>query len=123
MQTANAVLRLNRGTEVPLKGLTPAEMVILHIIHNANVGQDPIHSITDINEIDRSPVEEHKRLRAKYGHLATKKGDKLITLIYPGLSAPLPEDFDDVKTSELQYDGVTVGATDFGTSGGAAITR
>lgn len=45
MQQANARLKISRFTDVPVTGLTPAEQVVLHIIHSANVGEEPIFDI------------------------------------------------------------------------------
>ena len=155
MQVGNARLKISRFTDVPVAGITPAELVILHIIHNANVGEDPVVNIIVEGEaqqvVERTPAvvavgkpgdedyepaspekvvtrprtnaEELRRLRGKYGALANKKGDKIVKLIWPGTDANLPQKFEDVKTNELQYDGTDVGTTDFGTSGGAAISQ
>lgn len=154
MQEASYTLRLSKFQSLPKTGLTPAELVLLHVLHSANVGEDPVIDIkvaeqeasTVVSRTEaipaigvegeagyeaafpekvetrpRTAVEELRRLRSKYGHLRNKKGDNLLKLLWPGLDAKLPQKFEDVKTAELQYDGVEVGTTDFGTSGGAAV--
>lgn len=55
MQTANARLRLNKvGSDVPITGLTPAEALVLHILHQGNNGGstfgEEFEKITDKKE-------------------------------------------------------------------------
>ena len=145
MQLANVRLRLDKqGSDVPLKDVTPAQALVLHLLHQGNNGGSSYGE--DMNKIEitgdaltveatyesgkptkthpRTASEEYKRLFSLYGGLTNKKGDRLLSKVFPDKSnLKMPEKFSDLKWAELSYDGVDVAASDFGTSAGAAITQ
>ena len=102
--------------------VTPAEALLLHIMHQVNNGGSTYGEDMDKIKVKgeakgrdgkaRTSVEEVRRLTSKYGHCVNKRGDKIVKLIWPELSPKLPEKFSDLRWNELQYDGLTVAATD-----------
>lgn len=156
MEIANVRVRLDKvGSDVPVMGCTPAEAIVLHIIHQNNNGgstfgeemdkidilpgeaedvetlipaeRDEKGNVTKAEERimkPRTDVSELNRLKRKYGGLTNKKGDKVLNLIFPDKMNPrLPEKFSDLKWRELAFDGTEVASSDFGTSGGLAISQ
>ena len=147
MEVASARLWLNRGHDVPINGLTPAELILLHVLHKDNVGGDVITDLkvtgkaedVDPNQSDPEPIldkdgkpvmnylnkptfkeppkvartvlGEVRRLKSKYGKLVNKKGDSIISTLYPGATAPqgVPLTFAEVKLNELNYEDVQPG--------------
>jgi hypothetical protein len=132
MEIGTLRLRLNKvGSDIPVTGATPAEAVLLHVLHQCNNGGstfgDEMDKITvegqakDGDSI-RSDVSELRRLKAKYGHCVTKKGDKIIGLLWPGVNVQLPQKFSDLKWAEIQYDGVDMAPLNFATNAPLAAT-
>lgn len=138
MQIADARIRLNKlGSDVPVKGVTPAEAVLLHILHQGNNGgntfgeeMDKIKILGDARGADgqamRTDAEEMRRLMAKYGRCVNKKGTRIIKLIWPELSPKLPKTFAELKWSDIQYDGEDIAALDIASgspiNGGPALS-
>lgn len=157
MEIADVRVRLDKlGSDVPKKDVTPAEALVLHVIHQANNGgstygeeMDKIKVTGEAQEVShvedevrdkkrnlitpakpvfrdepRTDVEELKRLTRKYGNLTNKRGDKILNLIFPDKMNPkLPQAFSDLKWKEISFDGLEIGTTDYGNSGGLAITN
>lgn len=156
MEVANVRVRLDKlGSDVPKTGVTPAEALVLHVLHQANNGGSTFgEDMAKIEVLDgeaetvvvveeakgrpyskefvpaetrahrRTNVEEFRRLASKYGSLTNKKGDKILTLIFPDrLNPKLPEKFSDLNWKEIQFNGLEMGSFDYGTSGGQAITQ
>lgn len=132
MEIANIRLRLNKvGSDVPLNGATPAECLLLHVLHQGNNGGLTFGEKMDNIEIKgeakgadgkvaRTSVEEVRRLTAKYGRCVNKKGDRIIKLIWPDLNPTLPQKFSDLKWAEICYDGTEVAALNYATGAPAA---
>lgn len=111
MQQGTCWLYINRVDSVPLKGITPAELLIIAEMHTKRAGKHPIHGLTPDSdpaqtvELDndgnplpeqthvRTDREEADRLRNKYGHNSEKK--YWFDTLYPGQSPKLPESFAD----------------------------
>lgn len=128
---------------MPKTGVTPAEAIVQHIIHQgknggSTFGEDmdkikvtgtamspgPTKEDPDALEHERTAQEELKRLQAKYGTLTNKKGDKILRLIWPDVINPrLPATFAEIPWKDVSFDGLDVGTFDYGTSNGAAITQ
>lgn len=132
MELANARLRLNKvGSDVPIVGLTPAESLLLHVLHQANNGGstfgedfDKIKIIGEAKTGDkpRTNSEELARLKAKYGHCVTKKGDSIIGLVWPGLNPELPQKFSQLDWKTITFNGVEVAALNYITGQPAVAT-
>lgn len=66
MQTANMRLKLDRGTCIPIEGVTPAEAMVLTIkdtklpSHHNNCGTFPLYGITDIAEAKKLVLDDEK---------------------------------------------------------------
>ena len=148
MQIANVRLRLNKvGSDVPVVGCTPAEALVLHVLHQGNNGgstfgdeMDKINilpgeasiacdepakpavgevgkpgyvaAVPARKERPRTDAEELRRLKRKYGHCVTKKGDSILGKIWPGIDAKLPQKFSDLDYSKLSFDGLEVASLD-----------
>jgi hypothetical protein len=154
MEIADVRVRLDKlGSDVPKSGVTPAEALILHVIHQANNGGSTFGEEMDKIKVTgeaettvittpeegyswqenytpavtkshpRTNVEELKRLQSRYGGLKNKKGDTILSLIWPDKLHPqLPQRFEDIVWKDIQFDGLEVGAVDLA-SGGQLQTR
>lgn len=105
MQLANCwVLLDKRNSNVPLRGVTPAELMILIRDRGAFVGRFPVHNLVILpRESSRTNDVEKERLRAKYGNglhdKNGKRGDMKIAKVdqlYPGEGSVLPQKFEDL---------------------------
>ena len=127
MEIGNARLRLNKvGSDIPVNGITPAEAVVLHILHQGNNGGstygEDMDRITLLGEaksltndkVARTDNEELRRLLGKYP-ATNKKGDKIVKLIWPGADAKLPTTFKSINWSSVSYDGVEVAPVNYAT--------
>lgn len=100
MEIANAWLYLNKlKNDVPIKGLTPAELVFLVKNRQDSVGTFPVHDLQIVGSVKRSTEAEKHRLGQKYGRPAGEKDQTKthIEAMYPGVSAELPETFESTK--------------------------
>ncbi|MEI6482971.1 MAG: hypothetical protein WCO62_06105 [Betaproteobacteria bacterium] len=118
MELANGRLRLNKlGSDVPVSNITPAEALILHIVHQGNNGGstfgEDFEKITVVSNDKRSDNDEVRRLSAKYAQCVNKKGDKLVKLIWPGIAPKLPQKFAELDWKNINYDGVEVSAINY----------
>jgi hypothetical protein len=120
MEIGNCRLRLNKvGSDIPINNVTPAELLVLHVLHQGNNGGssygEDMDKITVTGEakslvnstIARTDNEELRRLLGKYT-AQNKKGDKIVKLIWPGMDVKLPKTFKEIKWSEIEFDGVEV---------------
>jgi hypothetical protein len=118
MEIGTLRLRLNKvGSDVPVTNATPAEAVLLHLLHQGNnggstFGEDmdkiTVTGVAKDGDKVRSDVDELKRLKAKYGHCVNKKGDKIVGLVWAGLNVKLPQTFKELVWADVSYDGVEV---------------
>jgi hypothetical protein len=131
MEIANARLRLNKtGSDVPLTGLTPAEALFLHAIHQGNNGGMTFGENLENNSIKvtgeakvteqgkerkRTDNEELRRLSAKYGHLVTKKGESVVKSLWPGMNVQLPQTFKELNFTDITYDGNNIAPLNYTT--------
>lgn len=105
MQTANIMLSIggDAGNTVFKSGdpgsptaVTTAEIAVLRAIH----GEDAVHDIEPVGDIDRSNREELNRLRSIYGKARVDDGNgtrvPVVNALYPGAAARVHE-----KLSEL----------------------
>lgn len=121
MEIANLRLRLNKiGNDIPVFNATPAEAMVLHIMHQANNGGssfgEDMDKITVLGEEERSNTAEYNRLKAKYGKVMTKKGDSLLSLIFPNkFNLTMPQKFADLDWTQIVYDGQELQAAGIGT--------
>lgn len=112
METANCWLKLNKlGTNTPLRGVTPPEVVLLREMHEHNAGDNPIQGLTLVGETDEAwflsitgdtgmseeertewpgkwtNIQEHQRLLEKYKERNVHK-------VWPGKAVPqFPQTF------------------------------
>lgn len=93
MKVANIGLALFKGHEIHLKGVTPAEVLLLVAEHHTNYGGDPILHLEELKEeVKRTNDEEVSRLMMKYAPAKVKA-------LYQGALPNLPESF--AKAREL----------------------
>lgn len=91
MKTANVHMTLTKeGHDVFLTDVTPAELMLLVAEHHHNVGKDPVISLEELGDEDRTPQDEVRRLRLKYA------GNKIAAL-FPGATPSMPTTFEDAK--------------------------
>lgn len=122
MQVGTLRVRLNKvGSDVPVTSATPAEALVLHILHQQNNGGstygDKMENI-DVakTEIQRTDAEELNRLQSKYGRLKTKEGKSILSMLWPDrLNPKLPQKFSDLKWADIHFDGVEVAAVNYST--------
>ena len=118
MEKATVRVRLNKvGSDVPKVGVTPAEAMILHVLHQANNGGSTFGEDMDKIYMDKDKdgkvidykvdhAAELNRLTALYGGVVTKKGEPILNLVFPDRMNPkLPEKFSDLKWANIQFDG------------------
>jgi len=146
MEQANIRVRLNKqGDDVPIVGCTPAEAVVLHVLHQNNNGgrtfaddiknwevKDVTEAKTVVTPADgkkpavtrpRTDIEELNRLRAKYGHNVNKNAQKIVGLIWTDKINPkLPQKFSDLHWEAIQYDGLEVAPLNYTTGQPATAT-
>lgn len=131
MEQATVRVRLNKvGDDVPVLGVTPAEALLLHLLHQNNNGGktfgDKMHEKDAELEIkvDKKPamtddqprndVQEYRRLVGKYGALINKNGVKIINMVWPDkLNPKLPQKFSELPWAQIQYDGTEVSAINY----------
>ena len=120
-----------QSDDVPVMGCTPAEAIILHVLHqNMNGGKTfefkddkgalrfvpatITQALTDGKP--RTHSQELRRLTAKYGHNVNKQAQKIVTLLWPNKMNPsLPEKFADLNWREITYDGLEVASLNYAT--------
>jgi hypothetical protein len=145
MEIANCRLRLNKvGSDVPLKDLTPAEAMFLHILHGPSNGGltfgeefDKIvivgtakvvvtpADVDDKGKVlkpavlrDRTAAEEYRRLAAKYSGARDKTNKPIIETIWPDrLNPVVPATFKEVKWAEVGSAGIETAAVNYATGG------
>lgn len=131
MEVANARMRLNKvGSDVPITDMTPAEAMLLHILHGPSNGGlsfgEEFEKITVTGTAkvkddkgvlrDRTDVEELKRLRAKYGGARDKTNKSIIDSIWPNKLQPnLPKTFKEIKWTEVADAGFETASINYAT--------
>jgi hypothetical protein len=118
MEVATIRLRLNKvGSDIPLTNVTPAEAMMLHVLHQGNNGGstfgEDMDKIKVTGESELTDAQEYNRLFAKYGRCVTKKGVTIISLLFPNrFSLNFPKKFSEIPWSELTFDGNDIAALD-----------
>ena len=105
MQLASCWVLLSKvGSDIPLKGVTPAELMLLIRDRIAFTGKHPVHDLKVTGDSKRSSELERQRLRRKYGTgLHNERGKVInkdqykIDTLYPGEGNTLPEKFADIS--------------------------
>ena len=130
MEIANTRVRLNKvGSDVPLNDITPAEAMLLHILHGAANGGSTFGeefeklTVTGTAKVkegeklrDRTDAEELARLRAKYSMARNNKNEPIVNTVWPDRFNPkLPQKFSEIKWKELANAGVEVAAVNYAT--------
>lgn len=119
-----------QGDDVAIVDCTPAEAVVLHVLHQNNNGGRTFHddmakwtaagtsqamSLSN-PKVPRTDAEELSRLMRKYGFNITKKGDRIVSLIWPDKINPkLPQRFSDLKWETIHFDGVELAPLNYAT--------
>jgi hypothetical protein len=83
-----------KGSDVPVSGITPAEALVLVAMFHPNAGTNPLTELRELPDVERTPVQEKRRLIEKYGK---KKVDALM----PGAVPQLPTSFDEAFSTGL----------------------
>lgn len=97
MELASAWLLLDKhGSNVPIKGVTPAELIILINDRKDFVGKHPIHNLKLTGKSKRSDTLERQRLKEKYGGSLKDRKVAKIDVLYPGHGAKLPQTFEEL---------------------------
>ena len=132
MEIANVRVRLTKvGSDVPLSNVTPAEAMLLHILHGpANGGStfgEDFEKITVVGTAkvdeggklrDRTDAEEVRRLGAKYNQARDKENKPFINSICPDkLNPKLPQKFSDIKWQDVSAVGIETAAVNYATGG------
>lgn len=85
MKLATVLLRINKDATVVKSNVTPAQALLLCVIHVRGGGGEPISSIEETGEVERTQPQEIARLRSIYGNSAVR------ALFGP--NSPLPQTF------------------------------
>lgn len=97
MQLASAWLILDkRGSNVPIRGVTPAELIILIRDRTDFVGKHPVHNLKITGVSRRTDVMERQRLREKYGGSLKDRKVAKVDVFYPGEGNKLPQTFEEL---------------------------
>lgn len=103
MQTASILLAIggDNTMQVPKFGVTPAEVLLLRLIH----GEDAVTDIDINGEEDRSNRDEQDRLFQAYSKSnpdGTVRSPELAAL-FPGVGAKLPKTFAEIDLDDAFY--------------------
>ena len=116
MEVAKTRLVHNKlGSDVPINDCTPAEAMLLHILHGPNNGgktfTEKMDNFTVVGQAmvqdgekqrPRTDIEELGRLRRKYGQAMNKDKKLIVDLVWPDkLNAKLPQTFKDLKWQDI----------------------
>jgi hypothetical protein len=109
MQTANIMLSLNAGNDVPKRGVSAAEIAVLIAIHGDDAVSDvePTGS-SDTIDIDGNVVKwtnrvELDRLRRKYGRAKDGEDKAIVENLFPGAAARVFETLDELNLPDTFY--------------------
>jgi hypothetical protein len=93
MEQANAFVALagDKGNSVP-KTVTPAEVEILRRVH----GDDAVHDISGVSQINRSKQQELSRLHEAYHQPRDEDGKRLVATMFPSHTL-LPMTFEELS--------------------------
>lgn len=84
METASCIVRLGGDVrnEVPRRGVTPADLVLLRHIHG---GPETVYAVKKDGKREATPAREKRRLIAAY-----PRHEAAIEMLFPGLKPDLP---------------------------------
>lgn len=113
MELANCWLTLDKqGSNIPLYGVSPAELVYLVKNRKHVLGRFPITDLKIVRKINISDDIERKRLQMKYGRVKSKEpGEKPfnIDMLYPEHTSRFPQVFKDTGLLE-EAEAIKVGS-------------
>lgn len=129
MLTANCRLVIGeKGSDVPKTGITPAEYVILGLMHKANAGKLPITDLVIADEAALTEVimqEENKdhemanvqkfrprTIMEEKRRLVTIYGKDRVAKLFPGAKPTFPVDFDEAKDMVIENEVDAAGEED-----------
>ena len=97
MQLAKAWLIIDkRGSNVPIRGLTPAELVLLCTTWTDFIGKHPVHDLVITGDSQRSDALEKQRLTEKHGGSIKNRKIPKVEALYPGHGSKLPQTFEEL---------------------------
>jgi hypothetical protein len=101
MHIANCWLKMSKfGSNILLRGVTPAEVAMLRKAHELNAGGDPISDVVVYGKVNRRNQNELVRLRQKYRNLSisdgTNKKTSVFETLFGGLNSRVPQNFEDI---------------------------
>lgn len=109
MQTANIMLSLNAGNDVPKRGVSAAEIAVLRAIH----GEESVTEVeptgsSDTVDIDGARVKwtnrvELDRLRRKYGKAKDDENNIIIDRLFPGAAARVFDTLGELNIPDAFY--------------------
>ena len=132
MEIANVRVRLTKvGSDVPLKDVTPAEALLLHILHGPSNGGltfgdefDKIEVVGTAQVVEngkprpRKDAEELRRLLGKYNGARNNKNEPIINSIWPDkLNPKLPQTFKELDWQVIGSTGIETAAVNYATGG------
>jgi hypothetical protein len=132
MEIANVRVRLTKvGSDVPLKDVTPAEALLLHILHGPSNGGltfgdefDKIEVVGTAQVVEkgkprpRKDTEELRRLLGKYNGARNNKNEPIINSIWPDkLNPKLPQAFKELDWQAIGSTGIETAAVNYATGG------
>lgn len=95
MKTCECLFQLNKDTEIRKRGITPAQLQLLIVMHVANGSGAPVKELKETEEVNRTNAQEIQRLRMIYGSTKVKA--------MFGPNSPLPASFEEAKASGMAW--------------------
>ena len=97
MQLAKAWLVIDkRGSNVPIKGMTPAELQLICSTWTDFIGRHPVHDLVIIGNSKRDDALEFQRLKEKHGGSIKDRKTPKVAMLYPGANPKLPQTFEEL---------------------------
>jgi hypothetical protein len=105
MQIAHARLKIDSsGADIPLKYVTPAEVMALRAGHGPVINGEPVTQVYVVGDADRSDKTELSRLTEKYKKLLISSKGQMVSVVeslFPGVNPSLPQTFKEAGISVL----------------------
>lgn len=101
MQVAKARLKINQRSDIPIYGVTPAEVMVLRAGHEASAGGNPITDVEIVGDSALTDDAEIARLRVKYNQLRVKNEEgrdiNVVQRLFPGVGNRVPQTFKELN--------------------------